>query len=873
MDIPLINQSGRVSQEKSEDRETIVRFNDGNPGYINDYSTNLDPSFDMATEPEAGLGSFLARPVEIYNQPWAPGNEFSDIIEPWWLWMSNPRVVNRVGNYNGIRGNLHVKVLINGNQFYWGRILMDYTGFGNSFGIETDLDKQARLVRGSQRPHIYIDPSTSQGGEMVLPFFYAVNHLPTYLQKDAENMGSLKLTSFGPLYHGSSTLPVRITIYAWMTNLSLVAPTTVNSQYLVNQVGQSGAEYGTGPLSRPASLASAGLGWLSKEFPRIKPYAMATQMITEGVGRFASLMGFSRPATIEGPCLFNPTTCGRLANVDADDTPARLALTCKQEVTVDPRTVGMPPVDELDFNHLMKIDSYFDSFEFSPSDSPTNQLWSCLITPDQYRDSDYLGKSYQYMTALSWMGRPFRFWNGTVKLRFMVIASGYHKGRLQFTWDANSNFPWAGVPTEENTRYSHIIDLAKDRDFTIEFGMNSLFPAFQFDDRPFLGIDASARSGPDYAGSFIHYNGKLVVNVLNELVDASGSTSPVQIVCFVSGEDLNFWGPDENALETISYIGTPVLDNQSGVDYVGLEKPAIDKIKEKSREPSIRFKRKILKNQAGETENQVDQSDANDNPGMVNAPDGDYDLIPLASPSNIENSLLAMAGEKVVSWRQCLKRYCHHTIVGYKGLAGSVNYFNLRQPALPYPRGYVDNGVDDTTDPLYAEPFRSNICNNTMISYVLPAYLGWRGSVRWKVTPYCVCGDCIRTIQARRCGSNCAYQAEWDSYPEPTSADPNDQMLALRYDFNAAQGSGWDGSVIQNTAVNPTLEFEIPYQARFRFRTYSPGYALESSEGMGTQFRFTSCGDDSNFYSQWCAVGEDFNCFFFNGVPPVVEFF
>jgi len=65
-------------------------------------------------------------------------------------------------------------MLISGNSFYYGRALVSY----NPFLLRDDVTRnraffEQDLVGASQKPHFMLDPTTSQGGEMMLPFFVA----------------------------------------------------------------------------------------------------------------------------------------------------------------------------------------------------------------------------------------------------------------------------------------------------------------------------------------------------------------------------------------------------------------------------------------------------------------------------------------------------------------------------------------------------------------------------------------------------------------------------------------------------------------------------------------------------------------------------
>lgn len=118
------------------------------------------------------MQNFFSRPIKIAEQEWATSTTLGFDIDPWGLYFSNPRVINRLANFNLLRAKLHVKVVINGNGFQYGRAMVSYLPFDvfDSLSSNAALLRED-LVQASQQPRIFLDPTTSQGGEMILPFF------------------------------------------------------------------------------------------------------------------------------------------------------------------------------------------------------------------------------------------------------------------------------------------------------------------------------------------------------------------------------------------------------------------------------------------------------------------------------------------------------------------------------------------------------------------------------------------------------------------------------------------------------------------------------------------------------------------------------
>jgi hypothetical protein len=231
--------------------------------------------------------------------------------------MQNPRVANRIANFNLFKGNLHVKVVINGNQFYFGKMLMSYMPYTNSPHHLTQ-DTWLSMIPASQRPHIWIDPTTSQGGELVLPFFYPYDMMTLPLT-NPDDLGSMWFKSIVDLHHAQAqSRPLRVTVFAWASDVTLSVPTQSNPVALTAQSGKID-EYDKKPVSKTANAVAAMAGKLSKA-PIIGPYAMATQMAASTVGNIASLFGFSRPRQLDSINSKRIWQTGDLAGTDTVDT-------------------------------------------------------------------------------------------------------------------------------------------------------------------------------------------------------------------------------------------------------------------------------------------------------------------------------------------------------------------------------------------------------------------------------------------------------------------------------------------------------------------------------------------------------------------------
>lgn len=805
----------------------LMSFQDQRESHHTCMEMTNDPTYGVADATMTDLNDFFARPIKIYSFSWNVGSGVLASPNPWSLYFNNARVINRITNYRNIRCRLNVKIVLNGNGFHYGRLLASYLPYANSDVIS----KQGRSVTQdaiaeSQRMHLYLDPTQSQGGTMTFPFFYHKNNLDI-VNEDWDDMGDLIIRSLQPLAHANgATDSVTVSIFAWLTDVVLSGPTSSDSGALVPQAGEY-TEYKTSPVSTVSSTVAAIANNLSG-IPLIAPFAMATEMLANAVTGIAKLFGYSRPANISAIEQYKPMYCGNLANSDAPDTCQRLTMACKQELTVDPRTVGLPPVDELDIKYLASKESYLTQFSWDIVDAAETLLWNCRVTPTLL-DTYGAGNSKEvHMTSMCYATYPFDYWRGSIKFRFMVVASAFQKGRLRIVYD-----PWVKTGTEYNTNQSAIIDLAKERDFTIEIGWSN--------SRSYLRINHSLVGTLPFSTTALttpeeyFTNGIISVFVLNELTTPNSTvTNNAAVNVLVSAsDDLEVAVPSVIALRDLT-----IYEPQFG-EYIDQAGHADDD---------------FTTQQSAPEQTVVTESMA-------------------AQQLSVDNTLKVFFGDIVPSLRNLTKRYCLSMYVARNAkLMSEMRALTTIFPNYPLDRGYAPDGAHEVTTPVNPTPY--TFANMTFVNYVKHGFAGIRGSMRWKAL-------WLSTYKVNKLGvvNYPARDYSGDIYKlESLSTISDSNSLNAQASTMADYGFGYTaGGAITTFDRNPVLEYEIPYYSFNRFspvRTYhsntATGYDhFNAWHGLHAIIESELAGDPGMCGTEmYCAAGEDFMPCFYIG-PPV----
>lgn len=788
----------------TQNHET-VKFMDIENQWIASKTTSPDASFTTAFTNDLEPNEFFSRPILIGSYTWNISviDKFYQALDVWSLFFQNKRVANRLTNYNLAHTNLHVKITINGNGFYFGKLIAHYVPLVN-YDKVTVLDGliSENRILASQHLHVYIDPTTSQGGEIILPYLWshdAIN-LP---EGEFANLGKLYIREFVPLQHANGgTNPVNISVYAWAENMKLSCVTTNPISGLVAQAD----EYSTNPVSSTATAAAKIAGRLSI-IPTIAPYAKATQIALNMVSGVAKAFGYSRPAIIQNVTPMIPQLIGPLANCDRGDNVTKLTVDSKQEITLDPRTLGLGSEDELSLAFIAAKETFLTSFNWNQSEISGTFKWNALVGPCYYTTASETGQVY--VPSCTFAALPFKYWRGTMRYRFQVVSSNFHRGRLKIVWD-----PGFIATDESNVLFTRVIDIGENKEFVVDIGWAN--------ERSYLetrGVSKTTNyySTTRYTSLYRYrYNGVIGVYILNELSTPTNITvdQNVAVNVFVSMQEAQFAVPISSNIETLTYLPNTFVATQS--NEFDLETEANEPTK-----------------------------------------DSTEDLI---CTNNVEDHINDVYfGEHISSFRTLLKRYNLHSVRYIPSPTGTKIWYEIATNFPPF-RGYTTSGFNTTP----ATP--QNYCATTLMNYLAPAFCCYRGGIRYK---YVLMSSDVSNSTLM---SVTNYATEYIvGYNNDVAIDgtTNDtlglQIMNLNQRF-------LNGSHITLARYQPTLEVELPFYANARFLCPKDPFMNTTTNyclyRFAHQIHVVRPNGATCILRKFVAAGEDFSLNYYQGCPP-----
>jgi hypothetical protein len=816
-----------------------VQFSDQHDPYMYDVESTMDPTRSLQDTDTATLANFFSRPVKIHEAEWSTSAAVDFDINPWSLYFDNPRVANRLTNFQLMKADLKVKVVINGNGFQYGRMLVSYL----PFDVWDQLTTMAALVRSdlvqaSQMPHIFLDPTTSSGGELKLPFFNYANYCDVPNSQWSE-LGQLYFRTLNDLKHANgATDVVTISVFAWAENVSMSVLTSVDQDTLSPQSGEMGEDEiekanHEGMISGPATSVAKYAAYL-QGVPYIGPFATATEIGAGAVAAMAKIFGYCRPPITKAPEPYRPTAISSLAVTNTPDNAQKLTVDEKQELSIDPRIAGLGPADPLNIREIAKRESYLTTFSWAIGAAPDTLLWNGRVDPVIWAEDSGPPVSFHF-PACAFAALPFQYWKGSMKFRFQIVASSFHKGRLKIVYDPNfiANNTYLGY-SEFNTNYLKIVDIAEEQDFTIEVGMGQ--------DTSFLphhnpGVDSVTQmySSTRYTAKE-EGNGVLGIFVVNELTTPNSTVNnDIEINVFVSmGDDFEVAVPE-------SRFSNFVLAPQSG---------------------------ELLEPQSGEI---VPESQ---NTEELDAPQQSSTTIVGLPPAEDSNLNKVFWGESITSLRPLLKRYALWNTIPKTSATQSV--ISGRFSMFPYFRGNVPNAVDTTAA---LAPY--NYVNTLLLHWVKCAYSGWRGTIRYKLIPrgFQDRGDRVDVQRAPLIPTDTEYAFDRQTLDAYATADEARHDLVQGYQGVSPSlpryrdpMPGSLGTTLAVNSVNGVLEVELPYYTPYRFSpgktaAYTDIQLWEAPWDYRVYYPSNSAVSDTATYDVYAAGGEDLQFYFFTGLP------
>jgi hypothetical protein len=514
-----------------------------------DTSTGYSFVSDQQGPTVLDMARFVAHPVELFSSDIDLETDFDYSFNPWALFMSDPSVRAKLRNYGFTKGSLCLQIAVSGSQFHYGQLQFSYIPHAKTNAVvlayEAGGNRDAFLRYRSQLLGAHVsDVNNNIPVKFTIPYISpqpiarlfndsstAIAHTTPFDSFD--NIGKFYISTLNKVRcTAPSPSKVNIFVYAWLEDAEFAAPTGT-----LMEVYTEADEREKGPVEKTASRL-AGVSNVLMMIPEIAPYALASKIFFKGMAGVASIFGFSNPVMNNQPNRVKNEPFQNAANTVGYSLGQRLTLDPKQEITVDPRVVGISE-DEMSIASIASRESLLDTFWWSPESAPMNSpIWRAAVHPAAARAHNVAsGQKGVQPTTMGWLASVFGMWHGTIKYRFSIVCSKWHRGKIAIFFEPNiAQSILIDGHLDLNKQHMLIVDIQETQN--VEVCVNWAFPKSWARNMSRADIITSV-GGQFTPGTKINCaNGYIAVVPITRL--QSPDDSQIEINVYTSSDDLRF---------------------------------------------------------------------------------------------------------------------------------------------------------------------------------------------------------------------------------------------------------------------------------------------------------------------------------------------
>lgn len=810
--------SGGLPRLFEQSSEVVLTIDEGESEPVVEEVDHSDPNMDIGVTQDISLSEYLSRPVLISQSVWDIGADLLTSFDPVSLFLGDAVIKRKITNYAYLTGTMHVKVIVDGTSFHFGKAIMAYEPWGDPNRPPT---KRQRTVL----PYVSIDANSASGGTLSFNLMHNLNGIDlTKMNSSNQRVAYIWLNDINKLeVLGDSSLALNVSVFAWMTDVKFKMTTYVQP-LIVEQSGEV--------TKKPSELPSTDTWQKICSLPVVGKYLKASSIVAKSGMEVASLFGYSKPTVYNEERKAVPTYSGNLPHCNAIDTSIKLSLDSHNDVYVDSHVANNDRCNDMQITEIVKKEILIQQFEWLAESSTTIPLSRVFVTPCVGFDRD----EYIELTPMAHVASMFKYWRGSMKYRIEIVGTPFHRGKLRICYD-----PFeigSAVAPRVNESYNHILDLSAAREYSFCVGWGTNYPLLRTQDPAITTVFQGGSSGV-YSSRF--HNGSLCIVPLSPLTigltGAGASNAKVYVNVYASMDD---------DAEFALLSDTLIQNRELYISPVAIP-PEPARLEEQSLQLS--------------------------NVPSADKEQGERELCLNKVPLHMDDGTIMMThiGERIRSIRQIIKRYSIVDVPTFtRPPSGQLTMFNGQ--------------LNTFNIPLYARPTTHLPFNPTNIgsyrlrlmcpfSWMLPAYVGYRGSTRFKY-------EVIDANFVRHHEVVLSDDPIWSFAAGPVLSNTIAPQQAY-YNSLTRAGHFTNAGAFTPAVFNPTVEVECPYYSPERFKVIR---TLEFSDpSLDSIYRPNTHTYSSYFYgagtttpvpltvNSFFAAGDDFSMEFYKFPPVVVK--
>lgn len=413
-------------------------------------STSIDPDLKLA------LGNWVVLGSGTVDSSDTIGTELEN-FDPFVQWLQDPYIIAKLTGYQGIRGTFRVKVLVNGNAFQQGRLLLVWLPMvdTNSVGLMYQA-RMGHLTTATQLPRAELDVATEAEVVLDMPFIFpALFHSFLTGNPAWGRFGLIVYGLYGGAAGGSTSYPY--VVYGAMDpdTVQLFNPTDMNTPQGGKcrpmlganefQSGKGGPKMGSVSKGKaPADAEQAKAGKISGAAGAVSKIAAAVaiaqpelsvfakplswvagiaEMVAKYYGHGDPLVTFAKEKVIQTEIFPAAQNCdvakfggslGGLSDCSVDQMPGFAGTN----------------VDEMQLDYLLQKSAYMATFSWATSDAVGTLLYGNAATPQACKLSVTGPPNYFVAPPVGYLAQFFGSYHGGLKYTLKFVKTAIHTGKF-----------------------------------------------------------------------------------------------------------------------------------------------------------------------------------------------------------------------------------------------------------------------------------------------------------------------------------------------------------------------------------------------------------------------------------------------------------
>jgi hypothetical protein len=392
------------------------------------------------------IKQFLARPIVYLDSTIAQGvisvlsrTDITSFV----FNTANGIWFNKTNGIYGMRFTTVFTMRVNGSRFDSGLISMAFHPTHGSVSATNLTNMRANSrIQLTQMSHVDLDINCDSSATLKIPWVsskpFLVNEPPASRNGTP---GDLVVYTYGAYRSVTPAQTLRYTVYVHLEDVEFFGnaifqaggKTVVRRKDIKTEEEQSDR-----PISstlRTISDVTGKLGFI----PMLSDFLTPVSWVTDAMSKCAYIFGYSNPRVVQPPSRMTSLPLPHLTCFDEHSNAVSLGISVSNKVDGSVITFGTEQ-DETSLDFLKSIFSFYTSFQLTNAQSDETKIYSVPLCPRSFQVTTSLTASTRVIpTPLSFLSHLHVCWRGSIKMRFILVKTEFHRCRLGFSYNPTTD--------------------------------------------------------------------------------------------------------------------------------------------------------------------------------------------------------------------------------------------------------------------------------------------------------------------------------------------------------------------------------------------------------------------------------------------------